>query len=82
MNIQEEMQRPVAAATVPLNWFLLFAFFDNLKNNEEAVKLLFSSSQDYDHLMKIVEELHNKIFPPKKSNVEDVLVLPSKTLIV
>lgn len=65
-----EMQKPIGVALMPLEWFVLLAFFDHLQKNEEALKTVFSSQEDYNSLMKICETIHRQAFPPKKDNLE------------
>jgi hypothetical protein len=77
MNAEEqtilEMQKPVGVALMPLEWFLLLAFFDHLsKKDEQILTSVFSSQEDFDSLMKVAETIHRQAFPPKKSNIEEL----------
>lgn len=66
-----EMQKPVGVALMPLEWFVLLAFFDHLGNlDQDAIKGIFSSKEDFDGVMKVAETIHRQAFPPKKDNLE------------
>jgi hypothetical protein len=68
-----EMQKPIGVALMPLEWFVLLAFFDHLSNlDEEVINKIFSSKEDFDGVMKTVQTIHNQAFPPKKDNLQEL----------
>lgn len=68
MVIEKEMQSPVGGALTGLEWFLLFSFVDFAMKKDE----MFSSEEDRENLAFVVKRLHDQIFPPKKSNIEEL----------
>lgn len=89
MNVEDqailEMQKPVGVALMPLEWFVLLAFFDHLgKLDQDKLNLIFSSKEDFDGVMKVAETIHRQAFPPKKDNLEalaETLEIKPKKLI-
>lgn len=66
-----EMQKPVGVALMPLEWFVLLAFFDHLsKKDQNVLESIFSSQEDFNSIMKVCETIHRQAFPPKKDNLE------------
>lgn len=68
-----EMQKPVGVALMPLEWFVVLAFFDHLCTLEEDKLIgIFSTQEDFNSIMKIARTIHDQAFPQKKDNLEEL----------
>lgn len=80
-----EMQKPVGVALMPLEWFVMLAFFDHLCTlDEDKLNGIFSSQEDFNSIMKIARTIHDQAFPQKKDNLEElaeILEIKPKKLI-
>ena len=86
-KMQKQLQKPIGAALLPLQWFLLFSFIDHAMKQDN----MFSSMEDASAMSETVKKLHDQVFPPKKDNLVELeemlsvkkeILKPSSTLIV
>jgi hypothetical protein len=87
-KIKQELQKPLGAALLPIEWFVLFTFVDHAMKQDN----MFATSEDADSLSKTMKRLHDQVFPPKKDTLVELeeqlgikpkeIIKPSSTLIV
>lgn len=79
-KIQQQLQKPIGAAMMPLQWFLLFSFIDHAMKQDD----MFSSVEDANALSETVKRLHDQVFPPVKdtlTQLEEELMVKPKDII-
>jgi hypothetical protein len=81
MNIEAKMSAPIGVALLPLEFFLLLGFIDNVMKDDELVKLAFKSEEDFKAIQKICENIHRQAFPEVKDNTAEIIMMPEKKLI-
>lgn len=86
--IQKELQRPIGAALLPIEWWIFFSFVDHAMKQDN----MFTSQEDLEALSATMKRLHDQVFPPKKDNLVELeeqlgikpkeIIKPASTIIV
>jgi Fe2+ transport system protein B len=76
----KEMQKPVGAALLIMEWYLVFSFIDAAMAKDN----MFASLEDVDAMAKTVKRLHDQVFPPVKDTLtqleEELMVKPKEII--
>lgn len=79
-KMQKQLQKPLGAALLPLQWFLLFSFIDHAMKQDN----MFASVEDANAMSETVKRLHDQVFPPVKDTLtqleEELMVKPKEII--